>query len=78
MALVNATSIPRLMRLVQSGMLDVSSLVTHCKSRSRTKEQRANQDSVPHGTGGPSVQHVSGGGSTSGVEGNDRHGVISA
>jgi len=31
MALVNATSIPRLMRLVQSGMLDVSSLVTHCK-----------------------------------------------
>ncbi|EYE91999.1 zinc-dependent alcohol dehydrogenase family protein [Aspergillus ruber CBS 135680] len=29
MALVNATSIPRLMRLVQSGMLDVSSLVTH-------------------------------------------------
>lgn len=32
MALVNATSIPQLMRLVESGMLDVSSLVTHCKS----------------------------------------------
>lgn len=31
MALLDATSIPRLMRLVESGMLDVSSLVTHCK-----------------------------------------------
>lgn len=31
MALLDATSIPRLMRLVESGMLDVSSLVTHCR-----------------------------------------------
>lgn len=37
MALVNATSIPRLMRLVQSGMLDVSSLVTHCKNLTRPR-----------------------------------------
>lgn len=29
MSLVNATTTPRLLRLVESGMLDVSSLVTH-------------------------------------------------
>jgi alcohol dehydrogenase len=29
MSLVNATTTPRLLRLVESGMLDIGSLVTH-------------------------------------------------
>ena len=32
MQLLNATSIPQLMRLVEGGVIDVSKLVTHCKS----------------------------------------------
>lgn len=32
MQLLNATSIPQLMRLVEGGVIDVSKLVTHCKT----------------------------------------------
>ncbi|KAL4896833.1 chaperonin 10-like protein [Aspergillus ambiguus] len=35
MQLVNATTLPKLLRLVESGMLDVSNLVTHCFPFSR-------------------------------------------
>ena len=32
MQLLNATSIPQLLRLVEGGVIDVSKLVTHCKN----------------------------------------------